>query len=59
MILGKMKEIAVSILVKKLKMLLSRYQHFNDSQGQAKDAGVIAGLELELLINQRMRLWIR
>merc|ERR1719445_1861405 len=54
MILGKMKEIAESFLGEKVEhAVVTVPAYFNDAQRQAtKDAGRIAGLKVERVINE-------
>jgi endoplasmic reticulum chaperone BiP len=54
MVLGKMKEIAENYLGKEIKhAVVTVPAYFNDAQRQAtKDAGVIAGLKVERIINE-------
>jgi len=58
MVLTKMKEIAEAYLGKEVKKaVVTVPAYFNDSQRQAtKDAGTIAGLEVQRIINEPTRL---
>ncbi|KAF2906161.1 hypothetical protein ILUMI_00019 [Ignelater luminosus] len=54
MVLGKMKEVAESYVGSKVsKAVITVPAYFNDSQRQAtKDAGIIAGLDVQRIINE-------